>query len=101
MNTTKETKEYIEPVGFAGTKGEWVNSESFKKIHTAGSILHLTNICEMQGNYGTLEVRSNAILLSQSKEMLKLLQWITKATNSPEIGIRCDKMINKALNINQ
>lgn len=38
----------------------------------------------------------DAILLAQSNAMLKLIQWISRVTNNPEIGIKCDAMIKKA-----
>lgn len=37
-------------------------------------------------------------LLDSNKELLETLKWVSKVTNSPEIGIRCDKTIHNAKN---
>lgn len=42
------------------------------------------------------ETQANAKLIAAAPELLALVQWISKVTNNPEIGIKCDKAIYKA-----
>lgn len=45
--------------------------------------------------YPKLE-RENQELRTQNKLLLETLRWVSKVTNSPEIGIRCDKAVKQS-----
>lgn len=53
------------------------------------------HVCKV---YGTSIKTCNerTALIAQAPAMYKLLQWISRATNNPEIGIKCDAIIKKA-----
>lgn len=110
MKTT-EAKEYIEPIGFEGTKGEW----AFEKHHIGkyyGNII--SNFGDRrQRTIDVLlryaldeEMEANAILLSNSKELVKALQDLVDKVEKLSLWDKTDRsyykakeVLNKALNI--
>lgn len=115
MNTT-ESKEYIEPIGFKGTKGVWRRSyKKYKIISDTFDSITGQDICEISGDYDLEEIKANAILLSQSKEMAKTVQDLiermdrcrtvlqTSYNHKGFWGVldteKAKEVINKALNI--
>lgn len=105
MNTT-ETKEYIEPNGFLGTKGDWNTQRLHDLIDNDASIAYHVLI-------------ANCVLLSQSKELVKSLDSILRFIKESDLIYNLNdidkefgneltsltgtayQVINKALNINQ
>lgn len=75
------------------TGGQWVKSHkqaNYYSIHAG-----LIEIAVVTGEMGS-DAISNVDLMTASKDMYKLIQWISRVTNNPEIGIKCDAMIKKA-----
>ena len=46
-------------------------------------------------------VNERQSLIDSNRELLELVKWISKVTNSPEIGIKCDKAISNAKELNK
>lgn len=85
------------------TPGPWIlNTQhaSYDGVGNLRSILggrHAKQCICLLGEADPEEKQANANVLAAGPEMLELLQWITKATNCPEIGLRCDKLIKKII----
>lgn len=62
---------------------------------TEGSRIGICSIISNGINQDFKTSIANAKLIAAAPEMLELIQWISKVTNSPEIGIRCDKLMIK------
>lgn len=100
---------YIEPVGFEGTKGNWV--KSYESVRTVKNDNVSFSIAMVHGghinNISYSESEANTSLLSQSKELLKALQGIIKEYNNSSLPIvtsfvneicKAESTIKKALN---
>lgn len=53
-------------------------------------------VIDTHPNHNENEIIPNTKLIAAAPEMLELIQWITRVTNNPEIGIKCDAVIKKA-----
>lgn len=56
----------------------------------------IASLFEGGGTKGKPEQIANAKLIAAAPDLLQLVQWITRVTNNPEIGIKCDAAIKKA-----
>lgn len=94
-----------ESLQFKGTPGEWrVSATGFEEAFILriinGERLDDFTVCYIpKGDNKEEDVmgEADAKLIACAPEMLSLLQWISKNTNSPAIGFACSILIKKAL----
>ena len=84
MKQQTKAKQYIEPTGFKGTKGEWIqktnNGKDYLLVETLDKNCFTICKCQMQPfeEIPKDDAEANAKLISQSKELAKALQEITE-----------------------
>ncbi|MBK7883040.1 MAG: hypothetical protein IPJ81_03910 [Chitinophagaceae bacterium] len=68
------------------------DNEPYVYSEVTGDTIAIINTSERSSS----KIDSDMKLIAAAPELLELIHWISKVTNSPEIGIRCDKLIKKA-----
>lgn len=71
---TTEQTQYIEPIGFKGTRRKWQPNYNNKAIVNGDDTLDSVNICSIVGHPDHEETAANRKIISQSKELAKALQ---------------------------